>query len=83
MSWWTVGWLAWLGAFVALEGPALMNKTQGDTLSEHVWKWFATSRADMKKDNGKTTGWVRVRRVILVGFMAWLSIHFATGGEYV
>ena len=83
MSGWTIAWLVWLGAFVAIEGPALFNKKPDDTLSEHVWKWFATRREDMRNDRGKASAWVKIRRVVLVGFLAWLSLHFATGGEYV
>ena len=83
MSQWTIAWLVWLGAFVAIEGPALANKTPGDTLSEHVWKWFATRREDLRNDKGKASARVKIRRVVLVSFLAWLSLHFATGGEYV
>lgn len=84
MSGWTWAWLAWLGAFVAIEGPALANKTSGDTLSEHVWKWFATRREDLRRPDGKkASAWVKIRRTVLVAFLAWLSLHFATGGEYV
>jgi hypothetical protein len=77
VSGWTWAWIAWLAAFVAIEGKALFNKTKGDTLSEHVWKWFATSKLD-----NKPTGWVRLRRIGLLAFMAWLSVHFLTGGVF-
>lgn len=83
MSGWTIAWLVWLGAFVVIEGPALANKKPDDTLSEHVWRWFATRREDMRNDQGKASAWVKIRRVVLVSFLAWLSLHFATGGEYV
>ncbi|MEU9795053.1 hypothetical protein AB0E27_31460 [Streptomyces sparsogenes] len=75
MSGWTWAWLAWLGAFAAIEGPALLNKTKGDTLSEHVRVWFATARA-----GNDPTGWVRMRRFALLAVMAWLSAHFLTPG---
>ncbi|MEX1655529.1 hypothetical protein ABZ960_20470 [Streptomyces pseudovenezuelae] len=77
MTVWSWLWVGWLGAFVAIEGKALFNKTKGDTLSEHVWKWFATARVDHDP-----TGWVRLRRFTLLAFMAWLSVHFLTGGMF-
>lgn len=84
MTGWTWLWLAWLGAFVAIEGRALANKTPGDTLSEHVWKWFATRREDLRRPDGKkASAWVKIRRTVLVAFLAWLALHFTTGGEYV
>ena len=67
-------WIAWLLAFAALEGWALLNHTAGDTLSEHVWQWFAVGK------RGTITAGVRVRRVLLVCFCAWLAVHFLTGG---
>lgn len=39
-SGWTIAWLLWLGAFVAIEIPAAIW-SKGGTLSEHVWwRWF-------------------------------------------
>lgn len=80
MSVWTYLWLGWLAAFCVIEGKALFNKTEGDTLSEHVWKWFSTQRTATKQ--GQPTGWVRLRRFVLLAFMAWLSVHFLTGGMF-
>lgn len=71
MSGWTVAWLFWIAAFLAIEVPALFNKEPGDTLSEHIWKWFSV------KD--KSRGW-QARRFVLVTFLAWITLHFATGG---
>lgn len=67
----TVLWLIWLGIFIIIEGLALADRDEGDTLSEHVWKWFAI------KGKGK---WVTLRRLALVTLMVWLTIHFLTGG---
>ncbi len=67
----TAGWIAWIGMFFAIEGAALFNKREGDTLSEHVWDWFAV------KD--KPTGY-KWRRGALYTFLAWLTTHFVTGG---
>jgi len=83
MSLWTVGWLLWVAAFAVEEGFALTNKVNGDTLSEHVWKWFAIPQAG-SKDDGKrprTVG-LRLRRFALLAFMAWLVLHFVTGGKF-
>ncbi len=71
MDGWTVAWLLWLAMFAAIEGPAIFNNRTGDTLSEKVWAWFAV------KD--KPRGW-QLRRFILLAFMAWLAVHFLTGG---
>jgi len=75
MSGYTVAWLAWLGAFLVTEGMALFNKRSGDTLSEHVWAWFAVKDRSNK-------GTVRARRFALLAFMAWLTAHFLTGGRF-
>ncbi|MER7445023.1 hypothetical protein ABTW73_30135 [Micromonospora avicenniae] len=72
----TALWLLWLAAFLAVEGVALFNKTPGDTLSEHVWKWFAVGGSQPR------TGWVRLRRFALLAFLAWLVLHFLTGGIF-
>ncbi|MFJ8955638.1 hypothetical protein ACIRO1_36660 [Streptomyces sp. NPDC102381] len=76
MSGYTWAWLAWLGSFLVIEGKALFNRTEGDTLSEHVWKWFAIG------SDAHPSGWVRLRRFSLVAFMAWLCAHFLTGGVF-
>jgi len=73
MSGWTWLWLAWLLAFAVIEGAALANCTEGDTLSETVWHWASI--------RGKGTWW-RVRRLLLVSLLAWLCLHFLSGGEW-
>ncbi len=73
MSLWEAGWLLWLAYFAILEGFALKNGVENDTLSEHVWKWFAVKE--------KGTAW-RARRFALLAFMAWLATHFLTGGAF-
>ncbi|OFW65175.1 MAG: hypothetical protein A2135_08650 [Actinobacteria bacterium RBG_16_67_15] len=40
MKTWDYVWLTWLLAFLVAEGIALVDKDPGDTLSEHVWRWF-------------------------------------------
>ncbi|GAB2329242.1 hypothetical protein [Streptomyces variabilis] len=64
MTGWSWAWLAWLAAFAAIEGKALTNKEPGDTLSEHVRRWFGTAQGT------EATAWVRLRRASLLGFMA-------------
>jgi hypothetical protein len=67
----TILWIMWILAFLVIEGAAIFNKDPGDTLSEHVWKWFSVT--------DKGIGW-RIKRVILLAFMGWLTVHFMTGG---
>lgn len=71
MDGYTVAWVGWLVMFGVIEGAALLDKRKNDTLSEHVWDWFAI------KDKPK--GW-KVRRGGLYVFLAWLVAHFVTGG---
>lgn len=73
MSWYTVAWLFWFAFFLTIESTALFNKGKNDTLSEHIWHWFQV------RDKG--WGW-RLRRFVLLAFMAWLSLHFLTGGHF-
>lgn len=72
----TYAWIFWIASFLVIEGIALHRSKAGDTLSEHVWIWFGTDR----KYGRKPTGGVQLRRFILLAFMAWLSVHFLTGG---
>ena len=73
MSNWTIAWLIWMAMFIVIEGQALFNKTKNDTLSEHIWHWFAVS---------DKPPWWRARRFVLLAFMAWLCLHFLTGGHF-
>jgi hypothetical protein len=72
----TVAWVAWLGAFVVIEAVAIFRRRGGDTLSEHVWKWFAVGTP-----TGPVTWTIRARRISLAAFMLWLTAHFLTGGK--
>ena len=63
----TALWVIWGLMFAGIEGAALFNKKQGDTLSEHVWHYFSTKQ--------KSTGWL-IRRSALGVFLAWLVAHF-------
>lgn len=64
----TVLWLIWIAQFFAIEGAAIFNKKSGDTLSEHMWKWFSI--------RDKSKGW-KARRASMFFFLAWLCAHFA------
>ena len=68
---WEPIWVAWIGAFLVIEGIALVRKERGDTLSENVWRWFSIKD---RKPGYKT------RRFVLLTFLAWLVTHFLTGG---
>jgi len=72
---WTYAWYAWIAAFFAIEGSALARGKSEDTLSDHVWAWF-----DVPKHPAPDRS-ERIRRVLLLGFMAWLGAHFLTGDE--
>lgn len=92
MSKWTWAWIGWGIYFALVEGFALANSRTGDTLSEHVWAFLGLRT---KLLQGKVideeveilpripTTWTKIRRVIIMSFMLWLSVHFLTGGEYV
>lgn len=76
-TWLWVGWLVYFGVVEALAIARSYNGQKGDTLSEHVWLWFGTS-----KDTHANT-WAYVRRFVLIAFIAWLSVHFIGGGQLV
>lgn len=67
----TVAWLLWGAMFFVIEIPAILDKRSGDTLSEHLRKWFST------KD--KSWGWV-ARRGVLALFFVWFIIHLFVDG---
>lgn len=72
MSGYTLAWGAWIAAFAVIEAKALRDNRQNDTLSEHVWQWFAI--------RDKHAPYGQLRRAILAMGMAWLAGHFLTGG---
>lgn len=85
-SFFTWGWIVWLASFALLEGFALLKHGKGFTLSEHVWRWFAIpdpNARDNNMVNKQPMTWVvRARRFTLLAFLAWLSLHFLTGGKF-
>lgn len=66
----TVAWVMWLTMFGVIEGAAVLRKDRGDTLSEHVWKWFSVKE--------KAPGWL-ARRGVLAAFLVWLTVHLLGG----
>lgn len=70
MDGYTVAWIMWIVMFFAIEIPAVIDKDEGDTLSEHIRKWFSISEKGM--------GW-RWRRIALLAFLSWLTLHLLTG----
>lgn len=69
----TVGWILWVLWFAIEEGYALATHNMAGTLSDHVWYWFSIK--------GHSDFW-RLRRFMLLSFLAWLSLHFLTGGKF-
>jgi hypothetical protein len=76
---WTWLWIGWIAIFAVIEGAAVLRKASGDTLSEHVWKWFAIGRGG---DRPRLTGWVPLRRFALLAGLTWLVVHLLTGGLF-
>ena len=81
MTVWTWGWLAWIAAFVVLEGFALANdrdtRTEVDTLSQHIWGWFGIRRKGVYPAGVK---FIKLRRLFLLLFVTWAVVHLLTGG---
>lgn len=80
MTVWTWAWIGWGLLFAVIEGMALFNSTPGDTLSEHAWAWlgYDTSGQELRRPSG----WTRLRRFLLLAFLAWLIVHLLTGGVF-
>lgn len=67
-SWASVVWLVWGLMFVANEGHALWKGDYFATLTAHL-RWVFGM-------NGQPAdGWLRVRRALLLLFLAWFSAH--------
>lgn len=67
----TLAWAGWGIWFAIVEWLAARNDEPGDMLSELVWSW-----ASIK---ARARAW-RWRRIALVAFLAWLTLHLLTGG---
>ncbi|XVU25827.1 hypothetical protein ACQPZJ_01845 [Actinoplanes sp. CA-054009] len=77
MSVWLWLWIGWALYFLVVEGIALFNSRAGDTLSEHVWAFLGFSEGIRRP-----SGWTRLRRFLLLAFLAWLIVHLLTGGIF-
>lgn len=71
----TALWLAWIAAFFAIELPPVVNGHSVDTLSDHVWFWFGVPQ------HKAPSGSLRLRRLALLCFVAWLATHFLSGDD--
>lgn len=71
----TLLWLLWLLAFLAIEIPAAVASYRGHpggTLSEHIWAFIGI---------GQPLTWqVHLRRVAFLAFAAWLIVHLFFNG---
>jgi len=74
---WTWLWVGWIAAFLIIEGITIARRERGDTLSEHVWKWF-----HLVGSKSTLTKWQALARFVFLAFWAWLTIHFLTGGRF-
>lgn len=72
MNGWVLWWCAWGLAFLLAEGAALLNKRDGDTLSDQFWRAF-------RVHDSRPTPLVVAGRVILGLFGVWLTIHMVFG----
>lgn len=69
----TIAWILWGIAFLAIEIPALLFSRQpGATLSEHIWAWFRV------KDK-RPTAYTWFLRAVLLAFLTWLLLHLGFG----
>lgn len=68
----SIAWVLWLLGFAFIEGIALLNKKTGDTLSEHVYRWFKIKEP---RSIGRT-----LRMGALGLFLGWLMAHWLSGG---
>ena len=82
MDGWTIGWLAWIAWFLIEEGAALFKGGTKATLSGHVWAWFEINSGSGGAPTTNETGLTQLRRFGLVAFLAWLCLHFLTGGAF-
>jgi hypothetical protein len=69
---WTLTWILWIAAFVALEAVALLDKRRQDTFSEFMWRLFRVR-------DRRPTALTWVARAALVAFGVWLTGHLAFG----
>jgi hypothetical protein len=71
VSIWSALWIAWGLCFAGIEGVALANDARGDTLSEHLRRWFRTDT-----HLGRSL-WVTASGI----FFGWFVVHIAVAGS--
>jgi type II secretory pathway component PulL len=69
----TIAWIFWIAYFLVVEFDALLHNDAAGTLSDHIWAWFSM--------RGYGNYW-RLRRFILLAFLAWLAAHILTAGKF-
>lgn len=69
IGWADALWVCWAGLFAVLEGNAIANESEGDTLSERLRAWFRT----------KTPAGRFGFTVIVVALCSWLIPHILIG----
>lgn len=80
---WDIYWIAWfligfgIPEFVALYRAQKYHE-YGNTLSENVREWFSTDLFGWKD----TSGWSKVRRLLLFIGMGWLILHWFIPGIF-
>lgn len=67
-------WAIWLASvavsFGVLEGIALLNKKDGDTLSENTRKWIG-----LKENGVKRVAGASIFAGTILGFATWFVVH--------
>jgi len=77
VNWSSVVWIVLFCLCVGFEVFTVVNKAEGDTLSENVWRL----RAWLKRSGrAGQVGWVAFVWG-LIGFFGWLVIHFVFPGS--
>ena len=74
-AWFTLFWLLWIASFMIVEGWAIKDKRQGDTLSSHVW--WSLSQVEDLGPFGKAGR--AVLSAGIIGLFVWLVPHFTLG----
>lgn len=73
MDLFTIAWISWIVGFLVIEFWAIFRQDEGDTLSEHLRKWF-----NVKTNHGRTVWLV----VSFIFFVVWFIPHIAFGWNF-
>ncbi|RZU28314.1 hypothetical protein EV284_6480 [Streptomyces sp. BK022] len=66
---WAAIWIAWGVTFAVVEGLALTNRRDGDTLSENTRRLFRTRTSKVGR---------AIFAVAWIGFSGWFALHILT-----